>query len=121
MANLRQTLDLTPGQPDMTDAPWRGGADSNKGRRKGKDGKQTRREIGKKMRGVRRWRTAAESESTGAHAGGKSETCPGKKEDTGLSSRCLPEGRKCAVTQVFYVIQFIVSDPCPSNTFCPKR
>jgi hypothetical protein len=26
-----------------------------------------------------------------------------KKEDTGLSTRCLPEGRKCAVAQMFQI------------------
>ena len=35
-----------------------------------------------------------------------------KKEDTGISARCLPEGRKCAVARAFRVCLDILFSSC---------
>jgi hypothetical protein len=40
-----------------------------------------------------------------------------KKEDTGISARCLPEGRKCAVALAFQITHFILTLAKPFVNF----
>src|SRR5687767_1863449 len=54
-------------------------------------------------------------------AGKKERSGDEKKEDTGISARCLPEGRKCAVARAFRVCLDILFSTRREIEFAARR